>query len=165
MLKKVFKKWLECDFCTLEESCKPKCNEKCIKKSCRGFEEVEQECKECLKNQAFEILRTSMVDRPAIVFTRHYKRSKRRTKAHNYCRKSIKSKTILGYDVSSLYLYCSGLVIPWKEEKQVKVKTPISASNIIRFSQDDIEVPEEFYEKLSEMALLFFLTVILISFI
>ena len=86
----------------MKEPCQHQCNEKCTKKSCRGFEEVQQECKECPKNQAFEILRTSMIDGPAIVFTRYYKRGKTRTKAHNYCRKSIKSKTILGYDVSSL---------------------------------------------------------------
>ena len=69
MLNKVLKKWLQCNFCTLEEPCHHKCNEKCTKKSCSGFEEVQQECKECPKNQAFEILRTSMVDGPPIVFT------------------------------------------------------------------------------------------------
>ena len=146
---------------------KHQCENECTKKSCKVCKEVKKECKLCGKNKAYELLQTGMVGGPAIVFTRYHKSGKTRIRAHIYGRNGKKCRTILGYDANALYLYCSGQVMPCGKERLEQVSSPKSKRTIERlnnkvlndslfgFAQVDIEVPEELYDKFSEMAPLF----------
>ena len=77
------------------------------------------------------------------------------------------TRGIVGYDPNSLYLYCSGDVMPCGKDKLVVNKKPYDQKQIAKFSMDvlkgnvfgfaqvDIEVPDELYDKFSEMPPLF----------
>ena len=130
VLNKALKKRPEYELYVPGEPCKHKCEETCTKKSCKACKEVQEECEKCPKNRAYELLRTGMVGRAAIVFCRYHKRRKTHIRAHIYGRNGKKCKTILGYDANALYLYCSGQLMPCGKEKYVKVKTPTSPYNI-----------------------------------
>ena len=56
----------------------------------------------CKKAAVYELLRTGMVGGPAQVFTRYHEK--------DITRKITRG--IIGYDANSLYLYCSGDVMP-----------------------------------------------------
>ena len=158
VLNKALKQRPECELYAPGDPCKHKCESGCMKKACKTCKEVKKECKECGKNEAYELLRTEMVDGPAIVFIRYHKRGKTRIRAPIYGRNGKKCKTILGYDANALYLYCSGQVMPCGKEQIVKVKSPRSRQGTQRlnrkvlngllfgFAQVDIEVPEALYE-------------------
>ena len=167
VLNKALKKRPECELYAPGDPCRHKCKKGCTKKACKACKEVKDECEECGKNKAYELLRTGMVGGPAIVFTRYHNRGKTRIRAHRYGRNGKKCKTILGYDTNALYLYCSGQVMPCGKEELIKVASPTSQRAIERqtkkvlndtlfgFAQVDIEVPEELYERFSEMSPLF----------
>ena len=59
-----------------------------------------------------ELLRTGMVGRPAQVFTRYNEKDITRIRSHLYGERSKLTKGVIGYDTNSLYLYCSGDVMP-----------------------------------------------------
>ena len=77
------------------------------------------------------------------------------------------TKGVIGYDANALYLYCSGDVIPCVKDTLVVNEKPFDQNRIAKFSkyvlegkvfgfaQVDIEVPDELYDKFSEMAPLF----------
>ena len=167
VLNKALKKRPECELYAPGNPCRHKCKKGCTKKACKACKDVKDECEECGKNKAYELLRTGMVGGPAIVFTRYHNRGKTRIRAHRYGRNGKKCKTILGYDANALYLYCSGQVMPCGKEELIKVASPTSQRTIERqtkkvlndtlfgFAQVDIEVPEELYERFSEMSPLF----------
>ena len=76
-------------------------------------------------------------------------------------------KVVIGYDANSLYLHCSGNVMPCGKDTLVVNKRPHDQKRIAKFSRDvlkrkvfgfaqvDIEVPDELYDKFSEMLPLF----------
>ena len=84
-----------------------------------------------------------------------------------YGEKSKLTKRVIGYDANSLYLYCLGDVMPCGKDTLVVNKKPFDQKRIANFSKDvlkgkvfgfaqvDIEVPDELYDKFSEMAPLF----------
>ena len=164
VLNKGLKTRPECELYAPGEPCKHKCEDTCFRKSCKACKEVRDECQECGKNQAYELLRTGMVGGPAIVFTRYHRCGKTRIRSHEYGRNGKKCKTILGYDANALYLYCSGQDMPCGKERLEKVKSSKCKRNIQRlnkkvldgslfgFAQVDVEVPSELYEKFSEMS-------------
>ena len=98
VLNKALKKRPEYELYAPGEPCKHKCEETCTKKSCKACKEVQDECKKCPKNRAYELLRTDMVGEPAIIFCRYHMRRKTHIRAHIYGRNGKKCKTILGYD-------------------------------------------------------------------
>ena len=73
----------------------------------------------------------------------------------------------MGYDANSLYLYCSGAVMPCGKDMLIVNKNPFDQKRIAKFSKEvlkgkvfrfeqvEIEVPDELYDKFSEMAPLF----------
>ena len=77
------------------------------------------------------------------------------------------TKGVIGYDANSLYLYCSGDVMPCGKDTLVVNKKPFDQKRIAKFSKDvlkgkvfefaqvAIEVPDELYDKFSEMSPLF----------
>ena len=77
------------------------------------------------------------------------------------------TRGIIGYDANSLYLYCSGDVMPCGKDTLVVNKKPFDQKRITKFSKDvlkgsvfrfaqlQIEVPDELYDKFSEMSPLF----------
>ena len=81
--------------------------------------------------------------------------------------KSKLTRSIMVYDASSLYLYCSGDAIPCGKDTLVLNKKPFDQKRITKFSKDvlkgsvfrfaqvDIEVPDALYDKFSEMSPLF----------
>ena len=84
-----------------------------------------------------------------------------------YGEKNKITRGIIGYDANSLYLYCSGDVMPCGKDTLVVNKNPYDQKRIATFSRDvlkgkifgfvqvDIEVPDEFCDKFSEMSPLF----------
>ena len=122
---------------------------------------------ECEKTAVYELLRTDMVGGPAHVFTRYHEKYITRIRSHVYGEKSRLTKGIIGYDANSSYLYCSGDVMPCGKDTLVVNKKPFDQKRIAKFSKDvlkgkvfgsaqvDIEVPDELYDKFSEMSPLF----------
>ena len=84
-----------------------------------------------------------------------------------YGEKSKMTRGITGYDTNSLYLYCSADVMLCDKDTLVVNKKPYDQKRITKFSRDvlkgkvfgfaqvDIEVPDELYDKFSEMSPLF----------
>ena len=122
---------------------------------------------ECEKTVVYELLRTGMVGGPAQVFTRYHEKDITRIKSHVYGEKSKLTKIVIGYDTNSLYLYCSGDVMPCDKDTLILNKKPFDQKRIATFSRDilngkvfgfaqvDFEVRDELYDKFSEMAPLF----------
>ena len=77
------------------------------------------------------------------------------------------TKGVIGFDANALYLYCSGDIMPCGKDTLVVNKKPFDQKRIAKFSKDvlkgkvfgfaqvDIEVPDELYDKFSEMSPLF----------
>ena len=90
-----------------------------------------------------------------------------RKRSHVYGEKSKLKKGIIGYDANSLYLYYSGDIMPCGQDTPILSKKPFdqkrttkSSRNVLKgkvfgFVQVDIEVPDEIYDKFSEMVPLF----------
>ena len=76
-----------------------KCGASC--KECQLDMQPLERC-ECKKAAVYELLRTGMVGGPAQVLTRYHEK--------DITRKITRG--IIGYDANSLYLYCSGDVMP-----------------------------------------------------
>ena len=76
-----------------------KCDAYC--KECQLDMQALERCR-CKKAAVYELLRTGMVGGPAQVFTRYHEK--------DITRKITRG--IIGYDANSLYLYCSGDVMP-----------------------------------------------------
>ena len=148
------------------EPCKHKCEASCFRKTCKACKEVQNSCTECTKNEAYELLQTGMVGGPAIVFCRYHERDVTGIRSHVYERPKF-CKTVLGLDANMLYPSTLVEDFPCGKEKLIKVSTPGSKHNIeiltrgvqdgslFGFAQVDIEVPEDLYDKFSEMAPLF----------
>ena len=75
------------------------------------------------------------------------------------------TKGVIDYDVNSLYLYCSGDIMPSgkdalavnkkpfdQKKKIAKFSMDVLQGKVFGFAQVDIEVSEELYNKFSEMA-------------
>ena len=108
-----------------------------------------------------------MVDRPAQVFTRYHEKDITPIRFHVYGEKGKLTKGIIGYDPNALYLYSSRDVMPFDKDALAVNKKPYDQKRIAKFSKDvlkgkvfgfaqvDIEVPDELYDKFSEMSPLF----------
>ena len=108
-----------------------------------------------------------MVGGSAQVLTRYHEKDVTRIRSHVYDRKSKLTRDIIGYDANSLYLHCSGDVMSCGKDTLVVNKKPFDQKRIAKFSKDvlkgkvfgfaqvDIEVPDELYDKFSEMSPLF----------
>ena len=108
-----------------------------------------------------------MVGGPAQVFTRHHEKDITRIRSHVYGEKSKLTRGIIGHYANSLYIYCPGDVMPCGKDTLVVNKKPFDQKRIAKFSKDvlkgkvfgfaqvDIEVPDELYDKFSEMSPLF----------
>ena len=104
--------------------------------SCNGYC---QECKldmknlekcKCEKTTVYELLSTGMVGGPAQVFTRYHEKDITRTRSHVYEEKSKLTKGIIDYDANNLYLYCSGDVMPWRNDTLNVKKGPYDQKRI-----------------------------------
>ena len=90
----------------------------------------------------------------AQVLARYHEKDVTRIRSHVYDRKSKLTRDIIGYDANSLYLYCSGDVMPCGKDTLVVNKKPFDQKRIAKFSKDvlkgkvfgsaqiDIEVPD-----------------------
>ncbi|XP_057310306.1 uncharacterized protein LOC130648282 [Hydractinia symbiolongicarpus] len=148
------------------EPCKHKCKDSCLNSKCKACKKVQKTCTECTKNEAYELLQTGMVGGPAIVFCRYHERDMTGIRSHIY-QKPWKCKTVLGLDANMLYPSTLMNYFPCGKEKLIKINQPTAEHNIrlliegmqngslFGFSQVDIEVPLELYDKFSEMAPLF----------
>ena len=123
-------------------------------------------CK-CEKTAVYELLRTCMVGGPAQVFTRYHEKDITCIRSHVCGEKSKLTKVVIGHDANSLYLCCSGDVMPCGKDTLVMNEKPFDQRRIAKFSKDvlkgktfgfaqiGIEIPGELYDKFSEMAPLF----------
>ena len=101
------------------------------------------------------------------VFARNHEEDITHIRSHVYGEKNNLTKGVIGYDANALYLYCSGDVMPCVKDTLVVNEKPFDQNRIAKFSkyvlegkvfgfaQVDIEVPDELYDKFSEMAPLF----------
>ena len=133
---------------------------------CQSDIQTLEKC-ECEKAVIYELLRTGMVGGPAQVFTRYYEKDITCIRSHVYGQKSKLTKCVILYDANSLYLYYSGDVMPCGKDTLIVNKKPFDQKRIAKFSRDvlkgkvfgfaqvDIEVPDELYDKFSEVVPLF----------
>ena len=141
-----------------------KCGDYC--EECQSDKQALEKC-ECEKAAVYELLRTGMVGGPAQVFTRYHENNITCIRFYVYGEKGKLTKGIIGYDANGLYLYCSGDVMPCGKETLVVNKKPFEQKRIAKFSrgflrgkvfgfvQVDIEVPDDLYDKFTEMSPLF----------
>ena len=56
------------------EPCLHKCDEcnDCFKVGCKDCKQIKNDCEKCVKNKPYELLNTSMVGAPSIIFTRYH---------------------------------------------------------------------------------------------
>ena len=120
-----------------------------------------------VSSAVYELLRTGMVGGPAQVFTRYHEKDITPIRSHMYGENSKLRKGVIGYDANSLYLYCSGDEMPCGKDTLIVNKKAFDQKRIAKFSRDvlkgkvfgfaqvDIEVPDELYDKLSELVPLF----------
>ena len=113
------------------------------------------------------LLKTGMEVGSAQVFTRYREKDITRIRSHVHEEKSKLTKGVIGYDANSLYLYCSGGVMPCGKDALAVNKKPFDQKKITKFSKDvfkgkvfgfpqvDIEVPDELYDRFCEMSPLF----------
>ena len=141
--------------------------------SCNGYcEECELDMKnlercKCEKTAVYDLLRTDMVGGSAQVFTSYHEKDITRIRSHVYEEKSKLTRGVKDYDANSSCLYCSGDEMPCGKDTLVVNKRPYDQKRIAKFSRDvlkgkifgfaqvDIEVPDELYDKLSEMSPMF----------
>ena len=105
-----------------------------------------------------------MVGTPAQVFTRCHDKDITRIRSHVFGEKSKLTKGVLGYNTKSLCIYCSGDAIVDGQDTLVVNAKLFDQNRIAKFSKDvlkvksfgfeqvDIDVPDELYDKFSEMA-------------
>ena len=125
--------------------------------------QVLEKC-ECKKAAVYNMLGTDMLGGPAEVFTRYHEKDITRIRFHVYGEKGKSTRVVIGYDANGLYLCCSGDVMPCGKDTLVVNKKPFEQKRITKFSKDilkgnvfgflqvDIEVPDELYDRFSEMA-------------
>ena len=86
------------------------------------------------------------------VFTRYYGKDITCIRSHVYGEKSKLTKGVIGYDANSLYFYCSGDVMPCGKDTLIaNFSRDVLKGKVFGFAQFDIEVPDEPYDKFSEM--------------
>ena len=122
---------------------------------------------ECEKTAVYELLRTGMVGGPAQVFTKYHEKNITYIRFHVYGEKGKLTKGIIDYDAITLYIYCSGEVMPCGKDTLAVNKKPFEQKRIVTFSkgllkgkafgfaQVDIKVPDYLYDRFSEMPPLF----------
>ena len=141
------------------------CTHKCTKceanpkRGCEECKKVPNYCKQCAKNRLYELLMTSMVGRPSIIFCWYHESGK--TQIRNDVKICAK---VVGCNVNSLYLYCSGQEMPCGKEQYVKVDYPndmeelcnqVMSRELFGFFQVNIHVPDEIMDKFSGLCPLF----------
>ena len=121
----------------------------------------------CEKAAVYELLRTGMVGGPAQIFTRYHEKDITRERSHVHEEESKLTKDVIGYDANVLYLNYSGDVITcgkgtlvvkkksFNQKRIAKFSKEVLKEKVFGFAQVDIEVPDELYDKFSEMAPLF----------
>ena len=121
----------------------------------------------CEKAAVYELLRTGMVGGPAQIFTRYHEKDITRERSHVHEEESKLTKDVIGYDANVLYLNYSGDVITcgkdtlvvkkklFNQKRTAKFSKEVLKGKVFGFAQVDIELPDELYDKFSEMAALF----------
>ena len=116
--------------------------------SCNGALKCGGYCKECQldtqalekceyeKTAVYELLRTSMLGGPAQFSTRYHEKGITRIRSHVYGEKSKLTKGVIGYDANSLYLYCSGDVMPCGKDTLIVNKKPFDQKRTAKLSRD-----------------------------
>ena len=99
---------------------------------CQSDIQTLEKC-ECEKAVIYELLRTGMVGGPAQVFTRYYEKDITCIRSHVYGEKSKLTKCVTLYDANSLYLYCSGDVMPCGKDTLIVNKKPFDQKRIQNF--------------------------------
>ena len=127
------------------QPCSHKCQNDCVKLSCKACKQIKIDCTSCAKNKPYELLKTGMIGGPSIVFCRYAEAEMSKIRSHKY-ENAKTCKSVVGFDANSLYLYCSGQEMPCGKEEYVEIEKPndpklidktvqrYSRRQIIRFS-------------------------------
>ena len=135
------------------QPCFHKCKECEVnpKPSCEKCKKVRNDCMQCVKNKPYELLKTNMIGGPSIVFCLYHGYGKSRTHSQQYDDAKTCAK-VVGFNVNSLYLNCSGQEMPCGEEHDVEVYLPnnteelcnqIMSCQLFGFFQVDMHVSDE----------------------
>ena len=81
------------------------------------------------------LLKTGMVVGSAQVFTRYREKDITRIRSHVHEEKSKLTKGVIGYDANSLYLYCSGGVMPCGKDALAVNKKPFDQKKLQNFQR------------------------------
>ena len=107
-----------------------------------------------------------MIGGPSIIFTRYHEAGKSSIMSHKYQDSKI-CASVVGFDLNSLYLYCSWQEMPCSKEEYVEVSDSQDAGvikklcdkvmkdQLFEFLQVDIHNPDQLLEKFSEFPPLF----------
>ena len=90
----------------------------------------------CEKPAVYELLRAGIVGGPVQVFTRYYEKEIIRIRPQMYGEKSKLTKGAIGCDANSLYLYCSGDVMPCGKDTLIVNKKPFDQKRTAKLSRD-----------------------------
>lgn len=87
------------------------------------------------------MLRTGMLGDSVHLFTRHLDKDKiykilSRIRSYAYGKESKLKKNITGFDANTLYLYCSGDVMPFGKDTLVLNEKPFDRKQIAKFLKD-----------------------------
>ena len=74
---------------------------------CKDCKQVRIDYTQCAKNKPYELLKTGMVGGPSIVFCQFTEVEVSEIRSHKY-HDAKTCGNVIGFDASSLYLYCSG---------------------------------------------------------
>ena len=101
---------------------------------CQSDMQILEKC-ECEKAAVYGLLRTGMVGGPAQVLTKYYEKDIPCIRSHVYGEKSKLTKGVIGCDANSLYVYCSGDVMPCGKDTLIVNKKPFDQKQIAKFSR------------------------------
>ena len=98
---------------------------------------------------------------------RYHEKDITHIRSHVHGEKGKLTKAVIGYGANSLYFCCPSNVVPcgkdtlvenekWFDQKRIaKSSKDVLKGKVFGFAQVDIELPDERYDKFSEMAPLF----------
>ena len=89
----------------------------------------------CEKRAVYDLLRTGMVGGSVQVFTKYHEKDITPIRSHVYGEESKLTKGVIAYDGNSLYLYCSGDVMPCGENTLVANKKLFDQKQIAKFQR------------------------------
>ena len=133
-----------------------------------GLQMNKSHCTQCAKNKPYESLKTGMIGGPSIIFCQYTEAGKSQIRNHQ-CQDTKTCASIVGLDVNSPCLYCSGQGMPcgWSNTSRLNAlrvwrsyAITVMKGELFGFLQVDIHIPNYLKERFSEFCSLFIMDTI-----